>query len=294
MRIAAAPAPRSALLFGLVLLACFGANAQTTPLQIATFTQEVTVPLTQIGAATQPTVPAAVLQSIQSGAQEIRQQVTFAAATRRLSVRTFLVGRGAPNPTPAAGQTNLLESYEVNIENVIVNDRTKVIVIIGTIAGNTTSPFGNIADRPFVYVFGYDVTATPARLNNITSVVGGSNMFFAVGSTGTLTFAGQAIPPGPGTGENRPPVVVATAGQNATTAQAEVQLDASGSSDPENAALTYAWRAIGKTAAIIDRNTAKPRVQFGEGFGEYIFEVTVTDDKGASAKAEVKVLYVGH
>ena len=40
-------------------------------------------------------------------------------------------------------------------------------------------------------------------------------------------------------------------------------------------------------------DTAKPWVQFVGGYGEYTFELTVTDPKGASAKAVATILYMG-
>jgi hypothetical protein len=290
---------RYTALLALVLLACLGANAQTTP-QLQTYSTEVTVPLAQVGAFPAPTLPANVIQAVQGGALEIRHSLVFTSSTRRLSVRTFLVAPGSPNPTPPPAQTLLHESYEVNVENILWAPQTVVppgstgasLVITGRIAGGSLSITGNVTNRLFVHSVGFD-NVTPVRFNNLTTVVAGAYTMYATQGTGTFAYASQTPGGGDGTGGNLPPVVVATAGNNVTTAQSEIQLDASGSSDPEKGPLTFTWRFVGKTAAIINQNTAKPSVQFSEGFGEYTFEVTVTDDKGAFTRAQVKVLYVG-
>ena len=48
-----------------------------------------------------------------------------------------------------------------------------------------------------------------------------------------------------------------------------------------------------KTAAIIDGNTATPTVSFGEGFGDYVFELTVTDADSKTDTATVTFSYQG-
>jgi hypothetical protein len=85
--------------------------------------------------------------------------------------------------------------------------------------------------------------------------------------------------------------VTASAGQNATTALSQIQLAATVAN--ASGAVTYSWRTVGKSAAIIGPTTATPSVQFAEGFGEYTFEVTARDAAGNTATGQVKVQYVG-
>jgi chitodextrinase len=92
--------------------------------------------------------------------------------------------------------------------------------------------------------------------------------------------------------DNKPPVPVVKP-QSATSPVREMELDGSDSTDPEGEPLAYSWKCTGKPAAMGRAETAKPWVQFVGGYGEYTFELTVTDPKGASAKAVATILYTG-
>ncbi len=91
-----------------------------------------------------------------------------------------------------------------------------------------------------------------------------------------------------------PPVrtPTANAGTNFDTIYRLITLDGSKSTDPDGLPLTYSWRIINQTAVILDVNSPTPRVQLGEQFGIYIFELTVTNTKGISAKSQVTVNFV--
>ncbi|MFN9894516.1 MAG: PKD domain-containing protein [Acidobacteriota bacterium] len=94
---------------------------------------------------------------------------------------------------------------------------------------------------------------------------------------------------------NAPPAIVrpiADAGPNIDTIERQVTLTGAASSDPEGLALTYRWRALERTAAVLDPNSAVTRVQLGELFGPYSFELTVTNSKGVSASKIVTVNYL--
>jgi len=151
------------------------------------------------------------------------------------------------------------------------------------------SLFGNIENKLFVHSVGFTGTAAPVTFNNVTTNIAGTSVLYATSGRGTLAYG----PPGglePGNGEDVL-TVTPSAGSNATTALPEITLSAL--VEHSSGSITYSWRNIGKSAAVIDSNTSTPRVQFGEGFGEYVFQVTVTDNTGATATGQVRVQYVG-
>lgn len=94
-----------------------------------------------------------------------------------------------------------------------------------------------------------------------------------------------------------PPTVVtkAVANPKSPTVISSTVLDGSASVAGDGKPLTYLWKVAsgGKNAAILNANTVNPQVQFGEGFGYYNFELTVTDSTGATAKDQTSVFYAG-
>ena len=143
--------------------------------------------------------------------------------------------------------------------------------------------------------------ATQITVSGIGVVFGGILVRPSVTTSYTITAVGprnQAscqvtvnvnAPPPPA-----PPVKtpIAVAGQNFDTIYRLNTLDASRSTDPDGLPLTYSWRIINQTAVILDVNSPTPRVQLGEQYGIYIFEVTVTNSKGIFGKAQVTVNFI--
>lgn len=84
----------------------------------------------------------------------------------------------------------------------------------------------------------------------------------------------------------------ANPGTGFDTLSRDITLDGSKSTDPNGKTLTYRWRALERTAVILDPNSATTRVQLGEQFGPYIFELTVTNSDGVSSTARIVVNFV--
>ncbi len=88
--------------------------------------------------------------------------------------------------------------------------------------------------------------------------------------------------------ENLPPVAVAEGTPIAGTAPLTVQLDGSGSSDPDGTIVSYAWSwAGGNTAGGMN-----PAIVLTEA-GEYVITLTVTDNEGARSTDQLTVTVDG-
>jgi hypothetical protein len=89
---------------------------------------------------------------------------------------------------------------------------------------------------------------------------------------------------GPPRPANRPPVAVT--GPDIETGGLIVMLDGSRSFDPDGDSITYQWRTVigGGPAEIYGATIATPTVRLTAGSGIYIFELVVTDSKGAVSR----------
>ncbi len=85
---------------------------------------------------------------------------------------------------------------------------------------------------------------------------------------------------------------IANAGTGFDTLSRDITLDGSKSVDPQGRPLTYRWRLLERTAVILSPTSAVTRVQLGEQFGPYTFELTVTNADGISSTSLVTINYV--
>ncbi|MBL8233078.1 MAG: OmpA family protein [Bryobacterales bacterium] len=99
----------------------------------------------------------------------------------------------------------------------------------------------------------------------------------------------KVTPAGP-TGDGGP---IANAGPDQVTTNREARLDGTRSFHPEGLVIGYSWRAVGRQPELIlGGDTATPTVRFAPlAFGEYVFELTVTDSRGRFSKATTKVFF---
>jgi hypothetical protein len=89
---------------------------------------------------------------------------------------------------------------------------------------------------------------------------------------------------------NASPVAKAGADQVLTAPAGTIALDGSGSSDPDGSISKYSWVKISGPGSITitNANAAKASAD-GLQTGTYVFELTVTDNKGATAKDDVTI-----
>lgn len=114
----------------------------------------------------------------------------------------------------------------------------------------------------------------------------------AIGRRNTVTARVEVtVTTGGGPGGDAGPV--ADAGPNQVTTNREVRLDGTRSFHPEGLVIGYSWRAVGRQPELIlGADTATPTVRFSPlAYGEYVFELTVTDSKGRFSKATTRVFF---
>jgi hypothetical protein len=279
---------------GLVALSTSFGQTTTTPTpapSLTSFSIESIVPLTNIDSVTQANIPADVLASLQGGTLEIRQAVSYTSASSTLTVHGFLVQPGSPIPTPA-GATGLTDvwNYTVAVTNVTISSKSmNAAILTGTINPNDVTPFGDISGTAVSFSTGYTAPAdgsAPTFTGVSTSVVGIASLFSKTGA-GTLTSGSS----GGGSG-----TLTAVAGpKNAIITLDTFQLD--GTQSTGNGKLTFQWTFVpqfGQTATLSGANTATPTVtlpDYAVAFGDYTFQLMVTDSTGATSMATAVISY---
>lgn len=90
---------------------------------------------------------------------------------------------------------------------------------------------------------------------------------------------------------NLPPIASASAPDSITLPTDSAMLDASGSSDPDGSIASYSWTLVsGPSAAFLANQQASRCLARQLVPGTYVFQVTITDNQGATAKATVAIL----
>jgi glucose/arabinose dehydrogenase len=146
--------------------------------------------------------------------------------------------------------------------------------------------------RDCIWAMRADAQGIPNPKAVETFAAGASNpVNLEVGEGGALyypDFDGGAIRAIRFLGANQPPTAVATADPTSGTAPLTVQLDGTGSSDPNPGdTLTYEWDLDGD-GQLDDSTSATPRHTYQSG-GSYVVKLRVTDEDGASDTASLTI-----
>ncbi|HMC86391.1 MAG TPA: PKD domain-containing protein, partial [Chitinophagaceae bacterium] len=230
--------------------------------------------------------PVATISNLIQGVYVFTLQVTDNAGASSTSAVAITVNAAqAPvNQAPVANAGN-----DINIilpDNSTTLDGSASADTDGTIttylwtetSGPATYSFANAAAATTVlsnlvqgvYIFNLQVTDNAGAISN---------------SSVTVTVS---APP------NKAPVANAGSPITITLPVNMATLDGSASYDPDGTITTYSWNKISGPGAvtIVNSNTSMPTV-IGLAQGEYVFELTVTDNNGATATAQVIVTVNG-
>ena len=141
------------------------------------------------------------------------------------------------------------------------------------------------------------ITVNPQTTTTYTCV--------ATGSSGAQASQSLSVPVTAGGGGTPPVIIIASRAASCTTTVVAggtttcqtvvrlLDLDLSGSSSPAgNNPLTFFTTSRSTSAVVLNPTSPTPSVQLSEGFGDYFFDVVVTDSKGNQAVATIDVQYV--
>ncbi|MFT3825519.1 MAG: PKD domain-containing protein [Chitinophagaceae bacterium] len=228
---------------------------------------------------TSPSAAATTVTGLVEGTYTFKLTVTdnsgaSASATVKVIVNTI------PNQVPVANAGNDI-TITLPANSVTLN-------------GSGSTDFdGLIASYVWTYVSGpgqYTIANANTASATLSNLVEGSYVFKLTvtdnqGASGTANITITVLP-----APNKAPI--ANAGNDTTVnlPNPVIRLNATASYDPDGQIVSYGWTRISGPGAltIVNSTTATPTV-VGVQVGTYVFELTVTDDKGATAKDQVTV-----
>ena len=266
------------------------AYAQTAGPAVTELLLERKLTLPETLTSTDLVLPADKVQAVTSGAMEVRERFIYNPNGNSLTSTIFVVQTGSPLPTPINANLNnaILGVFALNIDKIYATTTPRnSLAFTGTVgSASAGGVLGNVVGLPFSVSFTY-TNDTPPKIADLVHVIAGRVVIYSKDAVGTLVVPRPVTPPAPGAG----PQITITAPIN--TSDRQINLDASKTTDASGTSLTFAWKNVNKSSVLLNPNTAVATVQFAEGGGDYIFELTVTNGNGVSAKKTVTVTYLG-
>lgn len=267
----------------------------TAPASITALSIERVLTLSNVLTTLTPNVSPAILASVTSGAQEIRDRIIYNPQQGTVTDTTFLVAPGSPNPTPLGIDVtqSTLQSFVLSVSQIYTSCKpTPGILIVGTI-GSASSPYANLNGALAAVSIGYTTDATP-KINNVVEVVAGQVVAYSASALGTLTFpVSTVVPPGSNPGA---PVInfpfTPPASGSIQVNQSPFFLDASSSTDPNKLPLTFTFTSDKPANFIPGPTPGATQIYFGSGSGDYTITITATNSAGQSTSTKVILTYI--
>ncbi|MDI1322034.1 MAG: PKD domain-containing protein [Algoriphagus sp.] len=177
-------------------------------------------------------------------------------------------------------------------QTITLTGNNQVIVLDGS---GSLDPDGVLVAFRWTLVSGptIPIIANPnSPQTTVTNLVGGTYIFELTVTDDRGTSAKDTVQVKAIVAENKAPIANAGADQTITLTGNNhvIVLDGSGSTDPDGILVGFNWRLVsGPTAlVIVNPNSSQTSVNILNP-GTYIFELTVTDNRGTSAKDTVQV-----
>ncbi len=182
------------------------------------------------------------------------------------------------------------EINQAPVANAGTNQTITLPVNSVTLSGNGTDTDGSIAGYSWAKLSGGAATivSPSAAQTSVTGLVEGTYAFRLTvtdnkGATGSATVYVTV-----NTAANKAPTASAGNNQTITLPSNSITLNGSGA-DSDGTIASYSWAKISGGAATISAPSAASTTVTGLVAGSYVFRLTVTDNKGAAASANVTI-----
>jgi hypothetical protein len=278
-------------------------NPSGTASPVTSFSVERVISTQNMFSTMTPTFPQQFAGSIQNGSLEARQSIAFDPSSNMLTITGFVVQPGSPNPTPAGSNFafNTFSQVQMKVDRVYVTDKPRpAIMFVGTLANSSvTDPFGNLAGAPAAVSIGLkdettnsnNANVNTSSINNVVVLIAGTNVTYSAAGAGAVTLPNQQQPsqPGqPGQPGSAGPTIILN-GTTLDTPYKQVTLSAVDTRDPQGLPITFEWKVLTGSATFVTPSAAETVAQLQGGKGQYMFQVTATNSRGAQSTANVIV-----
>ena len=203
-----------------------------------------------------------------------------AGATVTVTVNAAAVVPGVPSANAGSNQTITLPTNSSTLTGSGSETNGTIVSYFWTqTAGPSTATIGSAS----------------AASTTISGLVQGAYTFQLTVTDNSLKTASatvqvtvNAAPPA-----NVPPVANPGANETVTQSSSPVDLNGSGSYDPDGSIVSYSWTQVAGAGGVTIANstTATPAI-YGMQVGTYTFQLTVTDNDGATNSADITITVV--